>query len=78
MARDWLYFAAMTGLDWCIVAFALLMGVWGYRQGLIVGFFSLAGFVVGAFLGARLGPALLADGSESPVRAPITALAGAR
>lgn len=69
-------FPAMTGLDWLILAFALLMGLWGYQQGLIVGFFSLAGFVLGAFLGARLAPALLADGAESPY-APITALAGA-
>ncbi len=66
----------MTGLDWLILAFALAMGVWGYQQGLIVGVFSLAGFAAGAFLGSRLGPALLADGSESPY-APATALAGA-
>ncbi len=66
----------MTGLDWLIVAFALLMGVWGYQQGLIVGLLSLGGFAVGAFLGSRLGPALLPDGSHSPY-APATALAGA-
>ena len=66
----------MTGLDWLIIVFALAMGYWGYEQGLIVGFFSLAGFAVGAFLGSRLGPALLADGSKSPY-APATALAGA-
>ena len=66
----------MTGLDWLIIVFALAMGFWGYEQGLIVGFFSLAGFAVGAFLGSRLGPALLADGSKSPY-APATALAGA-
>lgn len=66
----------MTGLDWGIVVFALLMGFWGYRQGLIVGLSSLAGFVAGAFLGARLGPALLSDGSESPY-APLITLAAA-
>ena len=66
----------MTGIDWLIIAFAALLGVWGYRQGLIVGLLSLAGFLLGAFLGSRLGPALLADGSESPY-APATALAGA-
>ena len=66
----------MTGLDWGIIAFAVLMAVWGYQQGLIVGALSLAGFVVGALLGSRLGPALLADGAESPY-APATALAGA-
>src|SRR5919106_4239563 len=71
-----LVLAAVTGLDWLIVAFALLMGVWGYQQGLIVGALSLAGFIAGAFLGSRIGPALLPDGSESPY-APVTGLAGA-
>jgi len=66
----------VTGLDWLIIVFALAMGYWGFEQGLIVGFFSLAGFALGAFLGSRLGPALLADGSKSPY-APATALAGA-
>lgn len=66
----------MTGLDWLIVAFALLMGAWGYQHGLIVGLLSLGGFVAGAFLGARLGPALLPEGSESPY-APAMALTGA-
>ena len=66
----------MTGIDWAIVALAVLLAFWGWRQGLIVGLFSLAGFVVGAFLGARIGPSLLAEGSESPY-APLTALAGA-
>lgn len=68
--------SGVTGVDWLIIAFALLMGVWGYRHGLIVGLLSVGGFVAGAFLGSRLGPALLADGSESPY-APVTALAGA-
>jgi S1-C subfamily serine protease len=66
----------VTGLDWLILVFALLMGAWGYQQGLIVGFLSLGGFAIGAFLGSRLGPALLPDGSHSPY-APATALAGA-
>ena len=66
----------MTALDWLIVAFAIAMGFWGYQQGLIVGLLSLSGFVIGAFLGSRIGPALLADGSHSPY-APATALAGA-
>ncbi len=66
----------MTGLDWLILVFALAMGFWGYQQGLIVGVLSLGGFAIGAFLGSRLGPALLPDGSHSPY-APATALAGA-
>ena len=67
---------AVTGLDWLIVVFALAMAVWGYEQGLIVGVLSLGGFAIGAFLGSRLGPALLPEGSHSPY-APATALAGA-
>ncbi len=66
----------MTALDWGIVAFAVLMAFWGYQQGLLVGAFSLAGFVAGAYLGSRLGPELLPDGSESPY-APAIGLAGA-
>jgi S1-C subfamily serine protease len=66
----------VTGLDWLIIAFSLAMAVWGYQRGLIVGVLSLGGFAVGAFLGSRLGPALLPDGSHSPY-APATALAGA-
>ena len=66
----------VTALDWLIVAFAIAMGFWGYGQGLIIGLFSLAGFAIGAFLGSRLGPALLPEGSHSPY-APATALAGA-
>jgi S1-C subfamily serine protease len=66
----------VTGLDWLIIAFALAMALWGYQQGLIVGALSLGGFAIGAFLGSRLGPALLPEGSHSPY-APATALAGA-
>ena len=65
----------MTILDWGIVAFALAMGVWGYRQGLLVGALTLAGFALGAMIGGRI-PALLPGGSESPY-APAAALAGA-
>jgi hypothetical protein len=66
----------MTAIDWIIVAFTVLMAVWGYAQGLLVGAFSLGGFVGGGFLGSRLGPLLLEDGSRSPY-APVFALVGA-
>jgi S1-C subfamily serine protease len=66
----------VTAVDWIILAFAALMAVWGYAQGLIVGALSLAGFVGGAFLGSRIGPAVLAKGSSSPY-APLSALIGA-
>src|SRR5687767_15951198 len=67
--------APVTALDWIIIAFTCLMGVWGYAQGLIVGALSLVGFAGGAFLGSRLGPLLLEEGSESPY-APVFALLG--
>jgi uncharacterized membrane protein required for colicin V production len=66
----------VTTADWLILAFALLMGVLGYRRGFIVGALSLAGFAVGAFAGTRLGPLLLRGGSASPY-APIFGLFGA-
>ncbi len=66
----------MTGLDWGIVVFALALAAYGYRRGFIVGALSFAGFAVGAVLGTRLGPLLLARGSSSPY-APAFGLVGA-
>src|SRR6476469_292771 len=66
----------MTTIYWIIVAFTLLMGAWGYAQGLIVGALSLAGFLGGAFLGSRLGPLVLHGGAHSPY-APLISLIGA-
>lgn len=66
----------MTTVDWIILAFAILLAANGLRQGFIMGALQLAGFVVGAFLGARIGPLILADGAQSPY-APLFALGGA-
>jgi S1-C subfamily serine protease len=66
----------VTSLDWIIVVFTVLMALWGYNQGLIVGALSLVGFAGGAFLGSRLGPLLLSEGDQSPY-APLFALGGA-
>jgi S1-C subfamily serine protease len=66
----------VTPLDWLIVAFAVLMAVWGYARGLVVGALTLAGFALGALAGSRIGPLLLDQGSESPY-APLIALGGA-
>jgi S1-C subfamily serine protease len=63
----------MKTLDWIIIAFVLLMAVWGYLQGLIVSALSLGGFALGAFVGSRVGPLLLAGGSSSPY-APLFSL----
>lgn len=66
----------VTVLDWAIIAFTIALGMWGYRQGLIVGALTLVGFGAGAFAGSRLGPLLLSQGSESPY-APLCAALGA-
>jgi S1-C subfamily serine protease len=66
----------VTGLDWIIVAFAAILAALGFRRGFIVGVLSFAGFALGAFLGTRLAPLLLAQGSASPY-APAFGLFGA-
>jgi predicted membrane protein len=65
----------MTNLDWVIVAFVLLMALWGYLQGLLVSAFSLTGFVLGALVGTRVAPLFLSGGSSSPY-APLFTLIG--
>ncbi|HEX4753330.1 MAG TPA: MarP family serine protease [Solirubrobacterales bacterium] len=66
----------MSVLDWAIIAFTLALAIWGYRQGLVVGALTLAGFGLGAFLGSRLGPIVLSQGSDSPY-APLCGAIGA-
>jgi S1-C subfamily serine protease len=66
----------LTRIDWLIVAFTIVMATVGWRQGFVAGAFALAGFVGGAFLGSRLGPTLLPDGSSSPY-APLVSLVAA-
>jgi S1-C subfamily serine protease len=66
----------VTQLDWIIVAFAAVLACFGFWQGFIVGVLSFAGFALGAFLGTRVGPLLLAQGSSSPY-APAFGLIGA-
>ncbi|HEY4825696.1 MAG TPA: MarP family serine protease [Solirubrobacteraceae bacterium] len=66
----------MTGVDWLIVAFTVLLAMYGYAQGFIVGALSLVGFALGAFLGTRLAPLVLPGGSHSEY-APLFGLLGA-
>jgi S1-C subfamily serine protease len=66
----------VTTVDWLIVAFTILLAFYGYLQGFIVGALSLAGFALGAFIGARIGPLLLPSGSHSQY-APLFGLVGA-
>ena len=63
----------MTAVDWIIIGFIALMALWGYGQGLIISGLSLLGFAGGAFVGSRLAPLLLDQGSRSPY-APLFSL----
>ena len=65
----------MTKLDWIAAGVIALAALNGLRRGLVGGGLSLAGIVVGAYLGAKLAPQFL-SGSESPYT-PLVALAGA-
>jgi S1-C subfamily serine protease len=66
----------VTRLDWMIVVFALLLALFGFRRGFIVAALSFGGFAIGSFIGTRLGPLLLRDGTSSPY-APAFGLIGA-
>lgn len=66
----------MMAIDWIIVAIVAMLAVYGYLQGFLVGMLSLVGFAIGAFVGTRLGPEFLSEGSSSPY-APLFGLAGA-
>jgi uncharacterized membrane protein required for colicin V production len=60
--------------DWVVIAVVALAGLYGIATGFLRGAFSLAGFAVGAYLGALLAPLILSDGSPY---VPVIALAGA-
>jgi S1-C subfamily serine protease len=66
----------VTEVDWLILAFTVLLALYGYAQGFIVGALSLVGFGAGAFLGSHLGPLVLPGGSHSEY-APLFGLLGA-
>jgi hypothetical protein len=63
-------------VDLIIAVFAVAFAAVGYERGLVASALPLAGFVAGAVLGGRLGPALLAEGGESPYAPLITVLCG--
>jgi S1-C subfamily serine protease len=66
----------VTTIDWLIVVFCVLLAFYGFLQGFIVGALSLLGFAVGAFIGTRIGPLVLPQGSHSHY-APLFGLLGA-
>lgn len=66
----------MTPVDWVALGLVLLAAVGGAVQGLVWSGLSLAGLLAGAFLGGRLVPLLLTNGSSSQY-APLVALVAA-
>jgi S1-C subfamily serine protease len=66
----------MTTVDWLIALATVVLAVYGYKRGFLIGAASLLGFAGGAVAGSRLAPSLLASGSRSPYAAML-ALAGA-
>ena len=64
----------MSTADWVVIAVVVLAGLYGISTGFLRGAFSLAGFAIGAYLGARLAPLILSDGSPY---VPVVALGGA-
>jgi S1-C subfamily serine protease len=66
----------VTKVDLGAIAFCFLTAFIGWRKGLVSSALSVAGIVLGAWLGSRLGPQLLEDGADSPYT-PLAALAGA-
>jgi S1-C subfamily serine protease len=66
----------VTKVDLIALGFVALTAFIGWKKGLIASALSLAGIVFGAWLGSRLAPQLLQDGTHSPYT-PLAALAGA-
>ncbi len=64
----------MSTADWVVIGVVAVSGLYGVATGFLRGAFSLAGFAVGAYLGARLAPLILSDGSPY---VPVVALGGA-
>jgi uncharacterized membrane protein required for colicin V production len=59
----------VSGLDFILLALVALLSLSGFRRGLVVGVFSLAGLVGGAYAGIRIAPELLggSDGRYTPL-----------
>jgi len=66
----------MTIVDWLAVVLVLVAALGGAAQGFVWSSLSLVGLAVGAVVGGRIAPLLLAGGAHSQY-APVIALAGA-
>jgi uncharacterized membrane protein required for colicin V production len=60
--------------DWIVIVVVAVSAFYGISTGFLRGAFSLAGFAFGAYLGARIAPLILSDGSPY---IPVVALGGA-
>jgi S1-C subfamily serine protease len=66
----------MSTVDWIALAVVALAAVAGWRRGLVLSALSLAGLLLGAWIGSRVAPHLLSRGSSSPWT-PVVGLVGA-
>jgi S1-C subfamily serine protease len=66
----------VTKVDLIAIGFVALTAFIGWKKGLVASAPSVAGIVLGAWLGSRLAPQLLEGGTKSPYT-PLAALAGA-
>jgi S1-C subfamily serine protease len=66
----------VTIVDVVIAVFALALAAIGWERGLIRSALPLVGFLIGAVIGGRLGPALLSGGSDSQYAPVVTVLSG--
>jgi S1-C subfamily serine protease len=66
----------VTKVDLIAIGFVALTAFIGWKKGLVATALSLAGIVLGGWLGSRIAPELLQGGARSPYT-PLAALAGA-
>jgi uncharacterized membrane protein required for colicin V production len=66
----------VTKVDLIALGFVALTAFIGWKKGLVASALSVAGIVLGAWLGSRVAPELLEGGAKSPYT-PLAALAGA-
>jgi S1-C subfamily serine protease len=66
----------VTLVDWIALAIVVLAALAGWKRGLILSAFSLAGLALGAFVGSRVAPHLLSGGPDS-IWTNVAALVGA-
>ena len=64
----------MSTADWVVIGVIAVSALYGVSNGFVRGALSLAGFALGAYVGARVAPELMRDGSPY---VPLVALGGA-